>query len=206
MSKAKSWQYEIDFHCRFGAWPFQKTLDISSNGFEWCGELLSLKDITRLRWGVDLRRGGIFPKRVYVVVFGTAKREYMIKTKQKDFYSHLVDRYWKSVGRRLLSELLDGLAAGETYIFDSIIIEDIGITIHKKSIFGMAESNRYEWSGLIWRIINGSLSFAERKTPDKWLSGLSLLWSDNVCLLSFALNLLSQSGGKTKLSQIARDF
>ena len=48
-----SWSREIDFHCKFGVWPFQKTLDITPDGFSWCGELLPFKAITRLRWGVD---------------------------------------------------------------------------------------------------------------------------------------------------------
>lgn len=206
MNEAKSWQYQIDFQCRFGAWPFQKTLNISPNGFEWCGELIPLKDITRLRWGVDLRRGGIFPRRVYIAVFGNAEREYVIKTKDKDFYGHLVERYWKAVGRRLLTELLDGLAESKTYVFDSVTLEDMGITIYEKNIFGRAKSNFYEWSSLSWGIVNGCLSFAERGASDRLLAGFSLLWSDNAQLLNTALNLLPQSSDTTKLSKIPRDF
>ena len=78
MEKKKSWHYEIDFRCSFGIWPFKKTLEITPKGFYWCGELIPMKDITRLRWGVDLRRGGVFPKRVYAAVFGTSEKEYTI--------------------------------------------------------------------------------------------------------------------------------
>ena len=56
-----SWSREIDFHCKFGVWPFQKTLDITPDGFRWCGELLPLREVSRLRWGVDQKRGGVFP-------------------------------------------------------------------------------------------------------------------------------------------------
>ena len=103
-----SWHDEIDFHCTFGAWPFKKSLDITPAGFLYCGELFPLKTITRLRWGVDQKRGGILPKVLYLATFGTATREFTIKTKQRDFYEHLTERFWRAAGRRLMAEMLDG--------------------------------------------------------------------------------------------------
>ena len=102
MPAKNSWQHSIDLHCTFGVWPFKKTLDITPNGFIWCGELIPLKKITKIRWGVDQIRGGVLPKRVCIAVFGTDKRYFVIKTRQKDFYEHLTDRYWKAVVKRLL--------------------------------------------------------------------------------------------------------
>ena len=130
-----------------------------------------MKDITRLRWGVDLRRGGIFPKRVYVAVFGTPKNEYTIKTRQKDFYEHLADRYWKAVGRRLLSEMMDGLASGKKYRFGDVTVEDEGITVTARSAFSSAKESYHPWSELIWGIVNGSLCFARKEEPNKILAG-----------------------------------
>lgn len=205
MKGAKSWRREIDFQCRFGIWPFKKTLNISSAGFEWCGTLIPLKEITRLRWGVEQKRGGIFPKRVCVAVFGTAAREYTIRTKQKDFYSNLVERYWKAAGRRLLTELLDGLGADKNYVFDSVTLGDCGIAVSKKGIFG-GGSDFYEWSALGWGVVNGSLCFVSLAAPDKPLAGLSFLRTDNTHLLNVALKLLSQSRDSKKLSELPRNF
>jgi len=200
LEKKKSWHYEIDFRCSFGIWPFKKTLEITPKGFYWCGELIPMKDITRLRWGVDLRRGGVFPKRVYAAVFGTSEKEYTIKTKQKDFYEHLTDKYWKAAGRRLLSEMMDGLAEGKKYQFGDISVEDEGITVSTKSAFSSVKETYYPWSELMWGIVNGSLCFARKEEPGRILAGCSFLWVDNAHVLNVALGLLQNSENKKKLS------
>ena len=204
MGKSKSWRHEIDFQCRFGLWPFQKTLSISHKGFEWCGELIPLKDIERLRWGTELKRGGIMPKRVYAAVFGTKSREYEIKTRQKDFYEHLVERYWKASGIRLLAKMLDGLGGGETYEFGKLRLSDCGIALREKKLLGGVRTSFYEWKELAWGAVNGSLSFVSREKPDRLLFGLSFLWVDNTHVLYAALKLLEQSPDKTRLSKAAK--
>lgn len=208
MSKAKSWNREIDFQCSFGWRPFQKTLTISAKGFEWCGVLIPLREITRMRWGTLQKRGGAFPKFQYIASFGTAEKEYVIKTKQKDFYEHLTERFWKAVGRRLLTEMLDGLANGETYSFGPLTVEDKGATIREKGVFS-DNSRFYEWDKLRWGVVNGSLSLVDAESPDRQLAGLSFIWCDNTHILSAALMLLEQSsvdGNITRLSRVNRDF
>jgi len=201
LDKKYSWQHDIDFQCTFGIWPFKKTLEISPNGFLWCGELFPLKKITRLRWGIDLKRGGIFPKRIYIVTFGTDKKEFTIRTKQKDFYEHLTDRYWKSVGRRLLSEMLEGLGAGNKYRFGDCIVEDGGITVEKKTaLFSLPEKHFYKWKELESGILNGSLCFVLRDEPGRLLAGCSLLWVDNAHVLNVAIELLQKDKNKKLLS------
>ncbi len=200
LEKNKSWHYEIDFRCSFGLWPFKRTLEITPKGFYWCGELIPMKEITRIRWGVDLRRGGIFPKRVYIAAFGTSDKEYTIKTKQKDFYEHLTDKYWKAVGRRLFSEMMSGLAEGKKYPFGNILVEDEGITVNTKSAFSEGKQDFYPWSELQWGIVNGSLCFVKRDEPGKLLSGSSFLWVDNIHVLNVAMGLLQNSENRKKLS------
>lgn len=205
MGKAKSWNREIDFQCRFGMWPFKKTLEISAKGFTWCGELIPLKAITRLRWGVELARGGVFPKRFYIAVFGDAAREYVIKTKQKDFYEHLVERYWKAVGRRLLTEMLDGLGKGSVYSFGTVDVADGGLTITEKSVFG-SDRRFYEWGALRWDTANGFLNFMSAEKPDRTLAGLSFIRDDNTHILSAALRLFGNSAEQKLLSRVSSNF
>lgn len=203
MSKKEfSWQRAIDFQCTFGVWPFKKSLEISPRGFNWCGELLPLKGITRLRWGVDLLRGGIFPKRRYIAVFGTEEREFTIKTKQKDFYEHLTDRLWRAVGKRLFAEMLDGLARGEKFTFGECVVEDTGITIVDKRLLGSVEAGFYKWDELKWGIVNGGLCFVPAAEQSKILASCSFLWVDNAHILNVALGLLERSESKVKLSAL----
>lgn len=205
MGKAKSWNREIDFQCRFGVWPFQKTLDISAKGFTWCGALIPLGEITRLRWGVELTRGGVFPRRLFIAVFGTDSREYVIKTKQKDFYEHLVERYWKAAGRRLLSGMLDGLENGAVYSFGPVNVEDGGVTVNERAVFGSGR-RFYEWDALRWGTANGFFNFMSAEKPDRQLAGLSFIRDDNTHILSAALRLFEKSAGQKRLSQVSRDF
>ncbi len=161
-----------------------------------------MNDITKLRWGVDLRRGGVFPKKVYSAVFGTLKKEYEIKTRQKDFYEHLTDKYWKAVGRRLLSDMINGVAAGKKYQFGDLVAEDEGITVAVRSAFSNTKETFYPWHDLIWGIVNGSLCFAKAEDPGKILAGCSFLWVDNVHVLNVAMGLLQNSDKKNKLSKV----
>ena len=199
-----SWQQEIDFRSSFGVWPFKKSLEITPRGFSWCGEVVPLKSITRIRWGIDLKRGGIFPRKMYMATFGTDRKEYTIKTKQKDFYEHLTDRYWKAVGRRLLSEMLRGLAEGKSYRFGDLAVVDGGINTARKGAFTLSKKEFYEWDSLQWGIVNGSICFVLKEEPGRIIGGCSFLWTDNAHVLNVAMGLLQNSSGKKKLSSCAR--
>ena len=198
-----SWSRDIDFHCTFGIWPFKKSLDITADGFRWCGELFPLKSITRVRWGVDQKRGGIFPKRDYLFTFGTAEREFTIRTKEKDFYEHLTTRCWRAVGQRLLREMVDGLAAGKRYSFGTFDVADTGIYLRDKALFGDKRETFMTWSELQWGIFNGSLCFAPASDNTKFLAGASFLWTDNAQVLNVAMEILRRNEA-AKISAAAR--
>ena len=198
-----SWHDEIDFHCTFGAWPFKKSLDITPAGFLYCGELFPLKTITRLRWGVDQKHGGILPKVLYLATFGTATREFTIKTKQRDFYEHLTERFWRAAGRRLMAEMLDGLRKGGSFVFGGFTISDEGLTVRPKGIFKAGRAEFFEWAKLKWGIVNGNLVFTKADSPEQPIASASFLWVDNAHILSVALALLQERADKRRLSAIA---
>ena len=198
-----SWHDEIDFHCTFGAWPFKKSLDITPAGFLYCGELFPLKTITRLRWGGDQKRGGILPEGLERATFGTATREFTIKTKQRDFYEHLTERFWRAAGRRLMAEMLDGLRKGGSFVFGGFTISDEGLTVRPKGIFKAGRAEFFEWAKLKWGIVNGNLVFTKADSPEQPIASASFLWVDNAHILSVALALLQERADKRRLSAIA---
>lgn len=189
----------IDFECEFGMWPFRKQLKISRHGFEWCGELFPLKSIESVRWGVLQKRGGVFPKYLYVVAFGADGREFTVKTKQKDFYEHLSVRVWRAAGRRLLSRLADTLLRRETVKYGDVAVSDKGAKFFAKELFGSGKGRFFLWEELFWTSAGGSLCFVKRDEPDKLLAGLSFLNVDNVRVLDAALTLLARSDSGTSL-------
>ncbi len=201
--KNNSWHDEIDFHCTFGVWPFKKSLDITPAGFLYCGELFPLKTITRLRWGVDQKRGGILPKVLYLATFGTATREFTIKTKQRDFYEHLTQRFWRAAGRRLMAEMLDGLKKGVSYTFGGFSVSDTGVTVRPKGIFKSQRPQSFPWPELKWGIVNGNLVFTRAEAQEYPIASASFLWVDNAHILSVALALLQERTDKRRLSAIA---
>lgn len=198
-----SWQKEIEFHCSFGCWPFRKTLEISSEGFCWCGEIIPMKSVTRIRWGIDQIRGGILPKRVCVAAFGTDKDEYALRTKQKDFYLELTSKCWKAVGERLLKNLLDDTAAGQERRFGNCLVSETGAVFTEKNVFGAASEVRLAWNEILWNVENGSLCLASKEDPGHYLSILSYTWAWNTHLLSAALALLERFPDK-RLSSVKK--
>ena len=104
------------------------------------------------------------------------------------------------MGRRLFSEMMEGLAEGKKYPFANILVEDEGITVNTKSAFSTEKQDFYPWSDLQWGIVNGSLCFAKRDEPGKLLSGSSFLWVDNIHVLNVAMGLLQNSESRKKLS------
>lgn len=196
---------EVDFNCVFGMWPFRKSLNISWQGFEWCGKFFPLRTIDTIRWGVFQRRGGIFPKRTYIAMFGVEGREFTIKTKQQDFFNHLTGRLWTCVGQRLLAEMAETLSSGGTVHFKNVEVGDGGITVSDKQLLG-TKSSSYCWNELLWGVSNGSLCCAEVASPDKIIAGLSLLWVDNAHVLRVALELMARRGGESLSAAVKSSF
>lgn len=199
-NSASSWSKSIDFHCTFGVWPFRKTLDITPAGVQYCGELFPFGTITRLRWGIDQKRGGVFPKVVYNFVFGTDTREITIRTKEKDFYEQLTEHIWRAVGSRLLSAMLTDLHQGRTREFGDFTVDDLGITVRQGALFGHGEKKHFAWNELKWGVINGQIVFTKNDKPDLPIASASFLHSDNAHLLTIALAVLQKSADKTSLS------
>ncbi|MCD7951891.1 MAG: hypothetical protein LUG14_02955 [Synergistaceae bacterium] len=152
---------------------------------------------------MDQRRGGPFPKVRYLATFGTETREFTIKTKQKDFYEHLTQRFWRAVGKRLMAEMLDGLRKGKDYRFGDFSVSDNGLTVTQRGLFNGSQSEFYEWKRLKWGIVNGNLVFTPAESTDKLLTSASFLWVDNTHILSVALALLQKQTKLERLSSIA---
>ena len=169
-----SWHDEIDFHCTFGAWPFKKSLDITPAGFLYCGELFPLKTITRLRWGVDQKRGGILPKVLYLATFGTATREFTIST---------------STSRSASGAPRDAASWPRCS------------TACARAAASSSAASRYRTKGSPSG--RRGYSRPDARSPEQPIASASFLWVDNAHILSVALALLQERADKRRLSAIA---
>ena len=115
----KSWHQEIDFHCSFGVWPFKKPLTSPRPVFVLRRTVPPQDDNA-----ASLGRGpeaGRPPSQGEVPGYLRYRDPRItIKTKQNDFYEHLTQRFWRSVGKRLMAEMLEGLRKGRAYRFGDL--------------------------------------------------------------------------------------
>src|SRR5690606_20424318 len=116
------WAREITYRAEVGM-VFKNTLSISPEGVSWKGQHYPLDAVTRVRWGgVRHSVNGIPTGTTFTLAFGDSRSEAVVELAKEDVYSAFVDKLWRAVGVRLLTELLEALKAGRQVTFgDSVI-------------------------------------------------------------------------------------
>ncbi|MBU5612873.1 hypothetical protein [Geomonas azotofigens] len=193
-NKAEKWRREITYEVDVGA-IFKDKLRISPEGIEWKGRRWNLDSITRIRWGGTRHSlNGIPTGTTYSIVFGNGSNFATIELKKEATYSNFVDRLWRAVGVRLLTEYLEGLRDGKKYRFGSTVISDDGIELERKKLFGSNERVFCRWGELV--IWNGAGVFCIGKKEDRKLSAdFSYQEEDNIHVLEAAIRMFWKQGG-----------
>jgi hypothetical protein len=192
-TQAETWRKEVTYEADIGVL-FKDKLRISPEGIEWKKRKWDLDSITRVRWGgIRHSLNGIPTGTIYSVTFGNGSKYTSIKLKNKAIYTNFIDRLWRSVGARLLTEYLEGLRDGKKYEFGSTTTSDYGIELEpntwitRKKVF-------CRWNELtIW---NGPGVFCvKKKREEKLFVELSYQDEDNVHVLEAAIRALWKRGG-----------
>jgi rubrerythrin len=106
-NSAEEWRREITYEADVGA-VFKNKLRISPEGIEWKGRRWDLDSIMRVRWGGTRHSvNGIPTGTTYSIIFGNGSNYASIELKKEATYSNFIDRLWRAVGARLLTEYLD---------------------------------------------------------------------------------------------------
>lgn len=192
--KAKEWRREITYEANVGA-IFKDKLRISPEGIEWKGRRWDLDSISRVRWGGTRHSvNGIPTGTTYSIVFGNGSDYASIELKKEAIYSNFIDRLWRAVGVRLLTEYLEGLRDGKKYRFGSAVMSDHGMELERKKFFGSNERVFCRWGELeIW---NGAGVFYIGKKEDKKLAAaFSYQEEDNIHVLEAAIRMFWKRGG-----------
>lgn len=193
-NKAEEWRREITYEAEVGA-IFKDKLRISPEGIEWKGRRWDLDSITRVRWGGTKHSvNGIPTGTTYSIVFGNSSNYTSIELKKEATYSNFIDRLWKAVGVRLLTEYLQGLREGKKYRFGSTIMSDHGMELERKKLFGSNERIFCRWSELV--VWNGAGVFCIGKKDDKKLAAaFSYQEEDNIHVLEAVIRMFWKQGG-----------
>lgn len=190
----KEWAKEITYETDVGAF-FKNKLRISPEGIEWKGRSWDLDSITHVRWGGTKHSvNGIPSGTTYNIVFGNRSDNEAIELKKEPIYTNFIDRLWKSVGIRLLTEHLVGLRSGKEYHFGKCVLRDQGMELEREKLFAMNEREFCRWNELeIW---NGAGAFCIGKRGDKKVrAALSYQDIDNVHVLEAAIRMFWKKGG-----------
>jgi len=193
-NRAEEWRREITYEADVGVL-FKNKLRISPEGIEWKGRRWDLDSITRIRWGGTRHSvNGIPTGTTYSIVFGNSSGYSSIELRKQDIYSNFVDRLWRAVGVRLLTEYLEGLRDGKQYRFRTTVINDQGIELERKKLFSSNERVFCRWGELV--IWNGAGVFCIGKKEDKKLAAaFSYQEEDNIHVLEAAIRMLWKRGG-----------
>jgi hypothetical protein len=173
---------------------FKNTLAISPRGVQWIDKVFPLESVTRVRWGgTNHSVNGIPTGTTYTIYFGDQHTMAKVET-DKVVYSTFIDKLWRAVGVRLLTEMLDNMAKGTRYRFGETVVNDQGLEVVKHKFFRSNERLYCKWGQLeIW---NGPGTFCIGfKEDKKFYVALSYLEVDNVHILESAIRMLWKKGG-----------
>jgi hypothetical protein len=184
--RSEEWRREITYQAEIGH-IFKDRLKISPDGIEWKGQNWPLDFIFRTRWGATKHYVNGIPSGTHYNIFiGNSRDHLSIDLKKEEVFNQFVDRLWKAVGVRILTDLLKGLRGGKKYKFGSAIIYDHGIELEKAKWIGNNERVFCLWSELV--IWNEPGAFCIGKKNEKKLAvTLSYQEDDNVHILEAAI-------------------
>jgi hypothetical protein len=200
-AQKNEWALEITYQVEVGM-IFKDILRISPDGLAWKNQRFPLDAVTRLRWG-SVRRSvnGIPTGTTYTIAFGDDHSEAVIELKKESTYSTFLERLWRAVVIRLLTELLETLKAGNQVRFGEAILRDDGITLVKHKFLGANEQVRCSWQQVhIWTA-DGSF-YIGAKDDKKTYVGLSYIHATNTHVLEQAIRMAFKKPGIQRLSEV----
>ena len=146
------WEQEITYSARIGL-VFKEELAISPKGISWEDKRFPLEEITRVRWGgVRHSVNGIPTGTTFTIAFGDKRSEAVVELRMESIYREFIEKLWRAVGIRLLTELLVSLRSGVALNFGDGTVRDEGILLTKHNSFFRANENvYYKWCDVsIW--------------------------------------------------------
>ncbi|MFC7411552.1 hypothetical protein [Hydrogenophaga atypica] len=200
-SRQDEWAREITYRAEIGVM-FKDALSISPVGVSWKGQNFPLDSITRVRWGgVSHSVNGIPTGTTYTIAFGNRNSEAVVELKKQDIYNTFIDKLWRAVGVRLLTEMLEALKNGRDLHFGDALLHDDGITLVRRKFLGSNEKVRCSWGQVhVWSA-DGSFCIGA-KDDKKVNAGVSYIHGANTHVLEQAIRMGFKKPGMRRLSDV----
>lgn len=193
--KAENWRKEITYEAKIKGEIADRILRISPEGIEWNDRIWELNSISKVRWGLIRHSEG----ESYRIVFGDHRdSDYVLLNNQEEIYVNFIDRLWRTVGFRLLTDHLEGFRDGKKYQFGSAFVSDCGVELKQPS---SDELYFYRWNDL--KVWNDAGCFVIGSKDDEDISvNLNYQKEDNIHILEIAVKTFFK---KRKDSNLAQD-
>lgn len=193
------WAREITYRAEVGL-IFKEILSISPDGIAWNNRRFPLDAITRVRWGgVRNSVNGIPTGTNYTIAFGDASSEAVVSLRNESTYSTFIDKLWRAIAVRLLTELLETLRAGKEVSLGDALLRDDGITLVRHK-FWNNELVRCAWNEVhVWSA-DGTF-YVGAQNDKKTYVGFSYINTPNTHVLEQAIRTSFKKGGR-RLSDI----
>ena len=200
-ARRDEWAQEITYRAEIGV-VFKDALSISPEGVSWKGQNFPLDSITRVRWGgVKHSINGIPTGTTYTIAFGNRNSEAVVELMKQDIYSTFIDKLWRAVCVRLLTEMLEALRDGRDLYFGDALLHDDGITLVKRKFLGSNEPVRCSWDRV--RVWSADGSFCIGDKDDKKINaGISYIHGANTHILEQAIRMGFKKPGMRRLSEL----
>lgn len=200
-AQKNEWARDITYRAEVGVM-FKDILSISPEGLAWKGQSFPLDSVTRVRWGaVRHSVNGIPTGTSYTLAFGDNRSEAVVELKKESTYSTFLEKLWKAVVIRILTELLETLKAGKEVRFGEATLRDDGVTLIKHKFLGANEPIRCSWGQVhIWSA-DGAF-YIGAKDDKKTYVGLSYINAANTHVLEQAIRMAFKKPGMRRLSDV----
>lgn len=195
------WEKEITYEAEIGL-IFKDTLRISPHGIEWKGVRCPLESITGVGWGATRNSVNGIPSGTDYFIYYCDKSNVTRVQTNEQIYTIFMDKLWKAVGVRLLTEMLEGLRAGKGYQFGDAILWDQGMELTKRHTFQANERIHGKWSEFeVWSA-EGSFFVGIKQDKGAYLS-LPYQGANNAHLLEAAIRMKFKNG-EARLSSVLK--
>ena len=191
-ARAETWRTEVTYEAEVGLIA-KDTLRISPEGVQWRGKKIPLEDIKRIRWGGTRHSlNGIPAGTTYNIFVGGERGGTTVELRKQEIYAEFLDRLWKTVGVRLLTEMLEGLRAGKRYRFGTAVVADHGVELERRRLFSANEQVQCGWTDLVIGNRAG-IFYIAKKDEKKVEVELPYQEIDNVHILETAMRVFWKS-------------
>lgn len=185
----QAWEKDITYKAELGL-VFKDILAISPKGVQWKSTVYPLENVNRIRWGATQHyTNGIPTGTTYLIAFGNQNGMSVVETRDMMVYNTFIDKLWKAVGVRLVTQLIEGLEAGKQYSWDGVTLDKHGVKIVIKRLLQSDLEGYRQWKDVVMDHANGCLvvSFRDDKKLHRELSYQNL---NNIHVLETAMNFI----------------